>query len=215
VNIVVTAGGTSENIDGVRKITNTSTGTTGRNIAAKLLERKHNIVFLHAANVQPIIGATNINFESFDNLEQEFTDALKKEPDWLIHAAAVSDYKLESVFVDGKLLSAGEKIDSGKKLRLELTPTPKLVQKVKNLSPDTKLFAFKFTNTSSDEKRLAQVNKLFDTSGAEFVLHNDASEKTDQHHVFTIFDSKRNKIKNGEKAEQLTDSVVSCIEENL
>ena len=41
MNIVITAGGTSEYVDKVRKITNSSTGKLGSIIANKILESKN------------------------------------------------------------------------------------------------------------------------------------------------------------------------------
>ena len=40
INVVITSGGTSEPIDRVRKITNSSTGRLGANIANKLIQRE-------------------------------------------------------------------------------------------------------------------------------------------------------------------------------
>lgn len=215
MRIVITAGGTSENIDGVRKITNSSTGKTGRSIAAKLVDKDHSVVFLHTSGVKPIEGASNITFEDFNSLENIFTEVLLSKPDWVVHAAAVSDYRLDKVLVNGLALEADEKIDSGQNLCLELSPTPKLIQKVKEISPSTKLFGFKFTNTSSPEKRLKQIGKIFTGSNADYVLHNDAKEKTETKHVYTIFKSQMTKVEAGETPEQLIESVIKCIEENL
>jgi phosphopantothenoylcysteine synthetase/decarboxylase len=50
MKVLVTAGGTSEPIDGVRRITNTSTGATGGVIARAFAARGHDVVLIHAAD---------------------------------------------------------------------------------------------------------------------------------------------------------------------
>ena len=48
--MLVTSGGTSEPIDGVRVLTNTSTGRTGAGIASHFARCGHEVVLLRARN---------------------------------------------------------------------------------------------------------------------------------------------------------------------
>lgn len=56
MRILITAGGTSENIDSVRKITNSSSGRLGAVIAEQMLQNGHNIVYVHGEKSNSPIG---------------------------------------------------------------------------------------------------------------------------------------------------------------
>lgn len=102
---VITAGGTSEPIDRVRKITNMSKGTLGIEIAKKalLLETTAKVYFLAPGTVK-----TGIDDQRFVPVPvsstQEVHDALqhlltaKERVDAVIHSMAISDYTLDYVF---------------------------------------------------------------------------------------------------------------------
>jgi phosphopantothenate-cysteine ligase len=110
MNIVITAGGTSEAIDKVRKITNMSKGTLGRELA---LEASHNrkvekIYFLSPfseiaeLDLGKICISKKIEWIQTDSVKSVY-DKLKellttKKIDAVIHAMAVSDYTVDQVF---------------------------------------------------------------------------------------------------------------------
>ncbi|MFF2532496.1 phosphopantothenoylcysteine decarboxylase [Brevibacillus sp. NPDC058079] len=111
MNIVITAGGTSEAIDKVRKITNMSKGTLGREIASVAEFHPHikKIYFLSPFSKQAEaewIGLTGkfakiewIETTSvksvYDSLQEILTT---KKIDIVIHAMAVSDYTVDYVY---------------------------------------------------------------------------------------------------------------------
>lgn len=111
INIVITAGGTSEPIDKVRKITNSSTGRLGSIIANKLIQRKDigKIFYITTKKaIKPQIGALTLAglCEKLEIIEIETTMQLKEavekvilnnEIDYFIHAMAVSDYYVDYV----------------------------------------------------------------------------------------------------------------------
>lgn len=111
INIVITAGGTSEPIDKVRKITNSSTGRLGSIIANKLIQRKdiEKIFYITTKKaIKPQIGALTLAglCEKLEIIEIETTMQLKEavekvllnnKIDYFIHAMAVSDYYVDYV----------------------------------------------------------------------------------------------------------------------
>ncbi|HSV42997.1 MAG TPA: phosphopantothenoylcysteine decarboxylase, partial [Candidatus Bathyarchaeia archaeon] len=78
-------------------------------------------------------------FTFFDEFAKLFTAELKKHPDVIIHAAAVSDFRPRQKY-PGKL-------SSDKPLKLVLVPTEKLIGRVKRLAPKTVLVGFKLETT--------------------------------------------------------------------
>lgn len=216
MSILVTAGGTSEIIDGVRKLTNTSTGYTGSNIASHLNELGHEVNLLKSVNSSSSFSGNTFLFESFDDLEKELFHQLEKlQPKLLIHSAAVSDYKLDSICINDEEILNTDKIPSGQKLSLNFVPTKKLVNEVKSISPNTKLLAFKFTKTNSESERLAAVKKLITTSNADFVFWNDANLKKNEEHIFKIYNSNLEVLQQGTKSIEIPQKINEIIKEFL
>ncbi|MCB0393923.1 MAG: bifunctional phosphopantothenoylcysteine decarboxylase/phosphopantothenate--cysteine ligase CoaBC, partial [Bdellovibrionales bacterium] len=95
MRVLITAGGTSEPIDGVRYITNFSTGKTGASIADEFSVSQHDVVYLHArsAELPKSFNVIRKSFFTYQDLKSLLEKELKNHSyDLVIHAAAVSDY---------------------------------------------------------------------------------------------------------------------------
>ncbi|MDP6670516.1 MAG: bifunctional phosphopantothenoylcysteine decarboxylase/phosphopantothenate--cysteine ligase CoaBC, partial [archaeon] len=122
--ILVTAGPTAEDIDDIRYISNKSSGKMGVWLAEEAVARGAKVVLVRGNTmVEPNCVLKDINVKS----AQELFAAIKENinADVIIHAAAVSDYTVEK---------QGGKISSEKGLALELTPTTKVLEKIKELN---------------------------------------------------------------------------------
>lgn len=101
MNILITAGGTSERIDDVRKITNTATGRLGAHIAEEFLKYENSrLTYIHGTGaVVPVNERINaIEICSVEELEKTVERLLNQEKfDAVIHSMAVSDYRVKSV----------------------------------------------------------------------------------------------------------------------
>ncbi|MGH8018802.1 MAG: phosphopantothenoylcysteine decarboxylase [Opitutaceae bacterium] len=182
IRILVTSGGTEEPIDGVRSIGNFSTGRTGALIAARLAASGYEVTLLRARRAEPAPdGVAAVDYGSFAELEHALRSTLGGAHfDVVIHAAAVGDYSVASITADGDSVapSAG-KIDSGRDLVIRLRPNPKLVDQLREWSanPDMRLVAFKLTRGLDAPSARAAVDALFAHARADFVVHNDPSER--------------------------------------
>ena len=180
--VLVTAGGTAEPIDGVRVLTNTSTGATGAAIADRLARAGHEVVLLRAHQAARATGpCREETFGTFVDFAAALERLLGSDRfDTVIHAAAVSDYGVDSMMVAGGVVPAGGsgKIKSGGAPLLRLRPQPKLVDGLRRLSgrPLT-LVAFKLTHGADRAQADTAVKKLFAHSGADFVVYNDLSAR--------------------------------------
>jgi phosphopantothenoylcysteine decarboxylase / phosphopantothenate---cysteine ligase len=177
--ILISLGSTIEYIDPIRVITNTSSGKMGISLVKNALD--------FGFNVTVIKGLTNFNtiddkVYSKSNLKildvkttQQMYDVVVKELksfsyDIVILAAAVSDFK--------PFVSSNFKISSeNKSLALDLVPTVKIVDRIKNISKDSFLVAFKADcNISADSLLQKSYKKLID-SNADLVVANDICKK--------------------------------------
>jgi phosphopantothenoylcysteine decarboxylase / phosphopantothenate---cysteine ligase len=184
LRVLVTAGGTAEPVDGVRVLTNTSTGATGAMIATQLARAGHEVVLLRAQNALAADGpCREETFVTFAQLDAALRRLLAGESfDAVIHAAAVSDYSIDMVVMaEGAATVPGVasgKLASGGSPLLRLRPNPRLVDGLRALSraPFT-LVAFKLTQGAEAGQAGEAVRSLFAHSGADYVVHNDLSAR--------------------------------------
>ncbi len=182
LRVLVTSGGTAEPIDGVRVLTNTSTGATGAGIAAHLARHGHEVVLLRAHSaVHAGAPCREELFGSFAELDDVLARLLGGERfDAVIHAAAVSDFGVEVMSANGVVQPAGlTKLDSASPPQLRLFLQPKLVDglRARSANPRLVVVAFKLTCGASAGAAQAAVQGLFARSGADFVVHNDLAAR--------------------------------------
>ncbi|MGX7244838.1 phosphopantothenate--cysteine ligase [Enterococcus quebecensis] len=100
MNILITAGGTSEKIDNVRSITNHSTGRLGKLIGESFLSNGHHVTYVTTPQaVRPATEPhlTLIEIETTKELESALLDQFQKQTfDSIIHSMAVSDFTTET-----------------------------------------------------------------------------------------------------------------------
>ncbi len=181
--ILVTSGGTAEPIDGVRVLTNSSTGATGAGLAAAWARAGHAVTLLRArhaiAATPPVREET---FFTFADLDAALARLLRDESfDVVIHAAAVGDFALAGVEVKGALQPAGTgKLDSATAPVLRLRPNPKLLETLRQRSrnPAVRIVAFKLTEGASPAARRAEVRALLDRAAPDLVVQNDLTARS-------------------------------------
>ena len=193
MKILITAGGTEEPVDGVRRLTNSSTGATGGMIARIFAEKGADVLLLHAERASlDSIGVEHDTFVTFADLENALRSHLG-EVDWdaIIHLAAVSDYSVASIDVDGRSVAHGNqgKIGSGHEVVIRLSPNPKLIDSLKTWSRNKsiRVIGFKLTNEPDPALRTTRVRALLDRSAVDIVVHNDLGEITAHSHPAEIW----------------------------
>lgn len=194
MKILLTSGPTREPIDGVRFITNFSTGRTGKALAEFFSKRGDEVTCLcGSGSALPKHSKELHVFESFHDLDRLLKRVLRKKTfDAIIHLAAVGDYSVAGVRTGGKFYSGGgaAKLDSGKKrLEILLRRNFKIVNRIKAYAGKSNpvLVAFKLTNTISRIKRIQDANSLSMERGIDLVVHNDLSEIRKNRDRFTIY----------------------------
>lgn len=201
MTILITAGGTKEHIDSVRSITNTSSGALSAIIhdviVANALSSGTEIPRIHyvMANGQhmPKANDSTTIHRAYDTLavKEVIENLLLEESiDIMIHAMAISDYYVTGVKSSKDLIndlesqiSLADSLDNGydqnskirdnNELILRLTPTPKIIHKVKELSPATKLIGFKLLSGVSRSELIDVATQTQRNNQCTFVVAND------------------------------------------
>ena len=160
--VVVTAGGTREQIDAVRFIGNSSSGRMGVEIAKAARDAGAEVTLI-AANVETSLpqGVTIVRVSSVDDLEV----AMDRDADLLIMAAAVSDFKVENPY-PGKLKRSGA-------MQLNLVSTKDLIAAYASNHPKTFCVGFALAEQDADLETIAR-SKLWD-KGLGLVVGNKVS----------------------------------------
>jgi len=162
-HVVVTAGATKERIDPIRILTNRASGKTGRAVARAL--------YIRGAKVTLVQDGPNVPYAEVVAVEtaDEMIDACRRTAataDALLSAAAISDFTADAV---------DEKIRSGTPLSVDLRPTPKLIDSVREAYPDLPIIGFKAETSGDDDAMIAEARRIRDRVGLAFVVANDAS----------------------------------------
>lgn len=182
LRILVTSGGTAEPIDAVRVLTNLSTGATGARLAEDFARSGHEVVLLRAAGARPAGGVREATFTTFADLDRKLAALLAAEEfDAIIHAAAVGDFSVAAVEVEGVRQPVGDgKLGSGAAPTLRLHCNPKLLPTLRARSRrrDVRVIGFKLTRGAAAAEREAAVAALFGDGAVDFVVHNDLADRT-------------------------------------
>lgn len=204
--ILVTAGGTRELIDDVRMITNRSTGKLGSLIADVFTARGALVTYLYANHaIQPNFEPyRKIQIKTTAQLLDTFNKLLEEEKyDAICHLMAVSDFSPFGYCETGKLED-----NSTNLLNSQITPlneskissklngfalffknSPKVINVIRTLQPNTILVGFKLLSNSNDIKLLSAAKYVLESAKCDFVVANDQSNislSKNKHEAFII-----------------------------
>ena len=213
MNIVITAGGLSEHIDNVRKITNSSTGKLGLLIAEEFLKYDNidNIYYICPRKTfKPNNKKVNIiEVDGAYDTKSTIEKILKNNNiDIFIHSMAITDYTVDYVTsqyylneIYDKSKSIYEMFDKAKKytdtkiasnidnLILVLKPTPKIISIIKRISPKTTLVGFKLLDDVEESELIKVATKLKDKNKCDYVIANDLANIKNGNHKVLLIDS--------------------------
>jgi len=179
--IIVTAGGTVEEIDPVRVITNKSSGKMGVYIAEEAAKMGADVTLIRGnTSVEPFGPIKDIKINSVNQLFNEIKKNIKKN-EIMIHAAAVSDFTIDKKSIVPNSLSRAQtnkKIKSNNKnsLILKLRKNKKIINEIKKINKKIKLVGFKAEYKVSEKELVNRASSLLKKAKAEFVVANDVSK---------------------------------------
>ena len=196
MKVLVTAGATRVPIDQVRGVTNIFKGRTGTMIADYLKRRGWDVTLVTSnptlantfsakfidSQLEPLWPeewCRVIGYQTFDELEKILQQEITTGGyDLIVHSAAVSDYKVSRVLVDGvegglTPVDSSTKVSSSHpKLYLEMTPTIKLIDQFRKWGFKGQLVKFKLQVGLSDTKLLEIAHRSLKDSNADLIVAN-------------------------------------------
>jgi phosphopantothenoylcysteine decarboxylase/phosphopantothenate--cysteine ligase len=179
--VLITAGGTRETIDGVRTLTNMSTGKTGAALADHLYERGHQVLLL--TNEYAEKPQTQVKMDTYNTFRDIYNTlkalAQTQNFDMILHAAAISDYSIANIKTpDGEITPSQEKMSSDyDNISIQLKRNEKILPRLKDLFGDqTTVVGFKLTSTESKKDQAKAIFSLFTEKAVDYVIHNDMND---------------------------------------
>lgn len=169
--VLVTLGRTLEYIDPIRVLTNQSSGKMGAAVAF--------VLKLWGAEVTAVCGKTDLSLPTgirciFVQTASQMLAAVKEELTnqtytSVVAAAAVGDWQVKE--------PAKEKIPTHthNSLVLELIPTPKIIDHIKDWAPAIHLTAFRAVYNLGETALLEDARKRMQQARADLIVVNDAS----------------------------------------
>lgn len=162
--IVITAGGTKEDIDAVRYIGNYSSGKMGTALADSVSELGASTVLITTVDVNKNYKVIKVKTaeEMYNAVNQEFLDA-----DTLIMSAAVSDYKVKN--------KQTQKIKkNGNSLTLELVENTDILKEMSAQKKDEQIVV---GFCAESENLIENAKEKIIKKGCDFICANDISRK--------------------------------------
>ena len=166
MKVLVTCGPTWMPIDDVRVISNVSSGEMGHLIAQEFKKNGAQVTVIEGPVTRVLTDKKIkiIKYSFFDEVASALKKELGKKYDIVVHAAAVSDFRVKGV--------TKNKISSDKALTLNLIPTQKLIEVIKRLSPKSFLVGFKLEPVLNSKNILKSVQSLFVSAQCDLVVAN-------------------------------------------
>ena len=145
MNVIITCGPSYEPIDGMRRLTNSSTGELGLMLAQAMSAAGHSVTVLRGemtTSRHPSGDAKVVAFSTNDDLLEKLC-ALPA--DAIFHAAALCDFRVkEARSADGSISAAAKIPTRDGNITLTLEPTTKVLPKLRDLFPNARIFGWKF-----------------------------------------------------------------------
>jgi phosphopantothenate-cysteine ligase len=215
IQVVVTGGCTIAPIDDVRVITNTSTGRLSSRITEACLERGASVWHVHARHAElPYLRHARFDLDAPDKraevarlggLRDRWLSARERLRLVPLEVGNVADYSatLERVLLSERIdvaflamaVSDFEpapiegKLSSGlRRLRVEGRPTPKVIQSVRDWSPDVFLVGFKLLSGVPTEELIAAAREACTINHADLTVANDQTDvRSGRHKIHLVW----------------------------
>lgn len=184
--IVITAGGTIEDIDPVRYISNYSSGKMGIALADTAFNQGADVVLISTVDVERGYRVVKVKsaLDMQKAVEAEFVNS-----DCVIMAAAVADYRPKNVSARKMKKTSDDSIS------IELVKNPDILQKICAEKTVQTIVGF----CAESENLIENAKEKIQKKGCDFLVANDISRKdigfSSDYNEVTIFDKNGNMLK--------------------
>jgi phosphopantothenoylcysteine decarboxylase/phosphopantothenate--cysteine ligase len=167
VRVAVTAGPTVEPIDGIKMISNFSSGKMGIAVTRMAALRGAEVVLIYGPGTErPPEGVRTIRVRTTQEMKEALEGEVRRGAEVVVAAAAPQDLRVEKPFQ--------RKLRSTETVELRLVPAPRVADEIKRLSPRTFLVGFKAEHGVPQEELISRAEEKL-KAGFDLVVANDLS----------------------------------------
>ncbi len=200
--ILIIGGSTAEPIDDVRFISNRSSGKTAIWLSKNAFYRGADVELWYGYSHEPIPSyIKNVRYESLENLSKLLKKHSLKKFDIILICAALADYSPKKQ--KGKISS------DENKLVLTMQKAPKLISKLRNLAPKSKIIGFKLEENKT--KIQERAHDLLKKNHLDFVVANTLTGLNNEENEIWIINKKGKSHHKKSNKETLTDFILDTI----
>lgn len=179
MRVIVTCGPSFAPIDGVRRLTNFSTGELGLLLAAALSRAGHEAICLKGegavSRVDPD-GARVIGFSTNVDLLERLHELGATGAGAVFHAAALCDYEVKAVHAsDGELMTARKIPTLAGELTLTLRPAPKILPALRGIFPGARIVGWKYELNGTPDAVMKKAHEQISANGTSACVVNGAA----------------------------------------
>jgi phosphopantothenoylcysteine decarboxylase/phosphopantothenate--cysteine ligase len=170
VRVLVTAGPTREYLDGFRFITNPSSGKMGVAVAREAMRRGGEVTLVYGSgSAKPPIGAKVIPVETTNEMLDTVVGELEGSLyDLAVFSAAAADFGPE----ERDMVKMSSSLESW---RINLVSRPKIIDRVKKVTPGIFLVGFKAEYSVSDDELVKKAQARMESGGIDLIVANDVA----------------------------------------
>jgi phosphopantothenoylcysteine synthetase/decarboxylase len=163
MRVIVTCGPSFEPIDGMRRLTNASTGGLGLQLAAEMDRAGHEVICMKGEGAVSRLnagGAQMMGFSTNADLLERLHGLGAGGAGAVFHAAALCDYRVKSVRTAAGAPIAAKKIPTREgELTLTLEPTVKVLPELRAIFPTAKIVGWKYELDGTPDDALAKAGE--------------------------------------------------------
>ena len=179
MRVIITCGPSFEPIDGVRRLTNFSTGELGLLLAAELSRAGHDVSCMKGEGAVSRVdpgGAQVISFSTNADLLARLRDIGVGGADVVFHAAALCDYEVKDVRDgDGSPMNAKKIPTLAGEVTLTLRPALKLLPALRAIFPAAKIVGWKYELNGTHDDAEARAREQISANGTQACVVNGAA----------------------------------------
>jgi phosphopantothenoylcysteine decarboxylase/phosphopantothenate--cysteine ligase len=200
--ILIIGGPTAESVDDIRIITNQSSGKTAVWLAKNAFYRGADVELWYGTGRESSPNyIKTVGFESINNIIELIKKNDMKKFDVIIICAALSDYIPKKQ--NGKISSGKEKLE------IEMSPAPKIISKLRQKTPKSKIIGFKVEDKK--DKLIDKALNLLKKNKIDFVVANTISGFTSEENEIWIIDKNGKSVHKKGNKEKLTDYILDSV----
>ena len=170
VRVLVTAGPTREYLDGFRFITNPSSGKMGVAVAREALRRGGEVTLVYGpGSAKPSLGVKVVSVETTTEMLDAVVGELEgSRYDLAVFSAAAADFGPEK----RDMMKTSSSLENW---RIDLVSRPKIIDRVKKVTPGIFLVGFKAEYGVSDEELVKNAQARMESGGMDLIVANDVA----------------------------------------